>query len=229
MPKKDWKKYKASVKATQTDPKAQLRLLFSGKGTIDIDMVSLFPSDTWKGRPGGLRKDLVQMIADLKPGFIRFPGGCIVEGRDLTNRYQWKTTVGPVEERKLIMNRRMYEVLNMRILFMNGSNHDVHAAYISHISHISSFALALTVLEKEKNEKHIFDLASGGFDSTVRLAKSSPEMWAPIFSQNKENILTVLDTYISKLKTFRKHIENEDTEHIYELINDSNRIKRVIK
>ena len=101
----DWKKYKTSLKATQTDPKAQLRLLFSGKGTIDIDMVSLFPSDTWKSRPAGLRKDLVQMIADLKPGFIRFPGGCIVEGRDLTNRYQWKSTVGPAEERKLIMNR----------------------------------------------------------------------------------------------------------------------------
>jgi len=101
----DWNKYKISFKATQTDPKAQLRLLFSGKGIIDIDMVSLFPSDTWKGRPSGLRKDLVQKIADLKPGFIRFPGGCIVEGRDLTNRYQWKSTVGPVEERKLIMNR----------------------------------------------------------------------------------------------------------------------------
>ena len=68
-------------------------------------MVSLFPADTWKDRPSGLRKDLVQMIADLKPGFVRFPGGCIVEGRDLTTRYQWKTTVGPIEERKLIVNR----------------------------------------------------------------------------------------------------------------------------
>ncbi len=131
--------------------------------------------------------------------------------------------------RAVALVRRMYEVLNMRVIFMNGSNHDVHTAYVSHISHISSFALALTVLEKEKNEKHIFDLASGGFDSTVRLAKSSAEMWAPIFSQNKDNIITVLDTYISKLKAFRKSIENEDTEHIYEMIHDSNRIKRVIK
>ena len=89
----------------QTEPKARLRLLFTGKGTVDLDMVSLFPSDTWKGRAGGLRNDLVQMIADLKPGFIRFPGGCIVEGRDLTNRYQWKSTVGPVEARKMIINR----------------------------------------------------------------------------------------------------------------------------
>lgn len=105
-----WKKYTAIIKPTETDPKAQLRILWSGKGTIDIDMVSLFPATTWKNRPGGLRSDLVQLIADLKPGFIRFPGGCIVEGRDLTNRYQWKTTIGPVEERKLIMNRWNVEI-----------------------------------------------------------------------------------------------------------------------
>jgi alpha-N-arabinofuranosidase len=108
----DWKKYKVSFKADQTEPKAQLRVLFAGKGTIDIDLVSLFPSDTWKNRVGGFRKDLVQMIADLKPGFVRFPGGCIVEGRDLANRYQWKTTVGPVENRKLIMNRWNVEIRN---------------------------------------------------------------------------------------------------------------------
>ena len=106
----DWKKYQVSFQATQTELKAQLRVLLTGKGTIDIDMVSLFPSDTWKNRPGGLRNDLVQIIADLKPGFVRFPGGCIVEGRDLTNRYQWKTTIGPVEERKLIMNRWNVEI-----------------------------------------------------------------------------------------------------------------------
>jgi alpha-L-arabinofuranosidase len=107
-----WKKYQISFKATETDPKALLRILFTGKGTIDLDMVSLFPAGTWKDRPGGLRKDLVQMIADLKPGFVRFPGGCIVEGRDLTNRYQWKTTVGNAEERKLIMNRWNVEMQN---------------------------------------------------------------------------------------------------------------------
>jgi len=101
----DWIKYKVSFKSDKTEPKAMLRILLTGKGTIDLDMVSLFPADTWKERPNGLRKDLVQMIADLKPGFIRFPGGCIVEGRDLTNRYQWKNTVGPVDDRKLIMNR----------------------------------------------------------------------------------------------------------------------------
>ena len=107
-----WKKYQISFDASQTEPKAQLRVLLTWKGTVDIDMVSLFPSDTWKGRPGGLRKDLVQLIADLKPGFVRFPGGCIVEGRDFTNRYQWKTTVGPIEDRKLIMNRWNVEIQN---------------------------------------------------------------------------------------------------------------------
>jgi alpha-L-arabinofuranosidase len=107
-----WKRCTASLNATATDPKAQLRILWSGKGTIDIDMVSLFPSTTWKNRPGGLRDDLVQLIADLKPGFLRFPGGCIVEGRDLANRYQWKTTVGPVDERKVIMNRWNVEIAN---------------------------------------------------------------------------------------------------------------------
>lgn len=124
--------------------------------------------------------------------------------------------------------KRMYEALNMRVIYMNGSNHDVHAAYVSHISHISSFALALTVLEKERNEKHIFDLASGGFGSTVRLASSSAEMWTPIFGQNKENVITVLDTYISKLKEFKKTIENDDSEKLSKLIKESNRIKRVL-
>jgi hypothetical protein len=108
----EWRKYQASIMASGTESNAKLRLLFSGKGSVDIDMVSLFPADTWKGRPGGMRKDIVQMIADLKPGFVRFPGGCIVEGRDLTNRYQWKTTIGPVEERKLIINRWNMEMRN---------------------------------------------------------------------------------------------------------------------
>jgi Alpha-L-arabinofuranosidase len=102
---KDWKKYSASFVSSTTDPKGKLKIWFEGKGSVDIDMVSLFPGDTWKNRPGGLRADLVQLLADLKPGFLRFPGGCIVEGRDLANRYQWKTTVGKVEDRKVMINR----------------------------------------------------------------------------------------------------------------------------
>lgn len=102
---KGWNTYTASIKATSTEAKATLQIWFDGTGVIDIDMVSLFPSDTWKNRPNGLRADLVQKLADMKPGFLRFPGGCIVEGRDLDNRYQWKKTVGKVEDREMIINR----------------------------------------------------------------------------------------------------------------------------
>ncbi|WP_113654668.1 alpha-L-arabinofuranosidase C-terminal domain-containing protein [Pedobacter namyangjuensis] len=101
----DWNKQQASLVAIATVEKAKLNIWFEGNGLIDLDMVSLFPSDTWKERPGGMRKDMIQMLADMKPGFIRFPGGCIVEGIDLANRYQWKKTIGPIEDRQLIMNR----------------------------------------------------------------------------------------------------------------------------
>lgn len=101
----DWKKYTAAITTTDTTQKGKLQLVIEGNGVLDMDMISLFPENTWKNRPYGLRNDLVQMIADLKPGFIRFPGGCIVEGRELSNRYQWKTTIGDIENRKLIMNR----------------------------------------------------------------------------------------------------------------------------
>lgn len=124
--------------------------------------------------------------------------------------------------------RKMYDYLNMRPLYMNSYNHDVHLAYVSHISHISAFALALTVLDQEKNEKNIFDLASGGFDSTVRLAKSSAEMWAPIFEQNSENVLTVLDTYIDKLNSFKEAINTHKTDQISEMIVKANRIKKIL-
>ncbi|UZR98803.1 alpha-L-arabinofuranosidase C-terminal domain-containing protein [Chondrinema litorale] len=102
---KDWKAYSASWAATETVEKAQLEITFEGTGVIDVDMISLFPEDTWKGRPKGMRKDLVQLLADLQPGFLRFPGGCIVEGRTLNQRYQWKKTVGNIEDREMIVNR----------------------------------------------------------------------------------------------------------------------------
>lgn len=123
----------------------------------------------------------------------------------------------------------LYNVLNMRMIYMNSSNHDIHTAYVSHISHVTSFALALTVLDKEKDEKHIFDLASGGFSSTVRLAKSSPEMWTPILSQNRENVLHVIDTYVEKMLAFRKAIDEGDDEAVRELIEEANRIRRIIR
>lgn len=100
-----WRIYETVIKVNETNPKAKLKLKFEGEGSLDIDMISLFPSDTWKGRKNGLRKDLVELIEDLNPGFIRFPGGCIVEGRTLDRRYQWKKTIGPIENRELIVNR----------------------------------------------------------------------------------------------------------------------------
>lgn len=102
---REWKTYEGTLKATDTALKAKLKLTFAGKGVVDIDMVSLFPEDTWMGRKNGLRKDIVQLLYDMKPGFLRFPGGCIVEGRTLEQRYQWKKTVGPVEDRELLINR----------------------------------------------------------------------------------------------------------------------------
>jgi len=102
---KEWNRYSVKFKSSATTQKAQLYVWMSGKGIVDLDMISLFPEHTWKNRPGGLRADLVQKLADLKPGFLRFPGGCIVEGRDLNNRYQWKKTIGAVDQRENIINR----------------------------------------------------------------------------------------------------------------------------
>ena len=142
---------------------------------------------------------------------------CIICDSDESDRKAAKT----VEE--------LYTTLNMRVLYMNSSNHDVHTAYISHLSHVISFALAQTVLEKEKDEKHIFDLASGGFSSTVRLAKSGADMWTPILMQNGDNLLRVMDTYMDKLKAFRDAIADGDDEAVRELIQDANRIRRIIR
>lgn len=108
----DWAKYSAVLKPKQSDAKAKLYVLVDGAGTVDLDMISLFPENTWKHRPGGLRADMVQKLADLKPGFMRFPGGCIVEGIYLTNRYQWKKTIGPIEERETMLNRWNVEFLH---------------------------------------------------------------------------------------------------------------------
>ena len=123
----------------------------------------------------------------------------------------------------------LYHTLNMRIVYMSSDSHDVHTAYVSHLSHVSSFALALTVLDKERDEKHIFDLASGGFSSTVRLAKSNADMWVPIFLQNRDNLLHVMDTYIEKMQEFRDAVAQYDEEKVRALIDEANRIKKIIR
>ena len=125
--------------------------------------------------------------------------------------------------------KAMYKKIGMHLLEMEAKAHDLHAAYVSHISHITSFALANTVLEKEKEEQAIFELASAGFESTVRLAKSNPAMWVPIFMQNKENVLDVLKEHIAQLSRFKESIEKEDNEYLMKLIEDANKIRRIIK
>lgn len=124
---------------------------------------------------------------------------------------------------------RLYKTLGMRILYMDARSHDLHAAYVSHVSHITSFVLGATVLEKEKSEKAILAMAGGGFESTVRLAKSSPEMWMQIFEQNADNVVEVLDTYIEKMTLFRNKIKESDFEYLRQFMAEANGIKKILK
>ena len=118
--------------------------------------------------------------------------------------------------------------IGMRIRYMNPKAHDKHIAYVSHLSHISSFMLGKTVIEKEKNERDIFDMAGSGFESTVRLAKSSPEMWTPIFRQNKTNVIETLEEYIKNLNKFKESMINDDFESVFNQMKDTNHIKEIL-
>jgi prephenate dehydrogenase len=124
---------------------------------------------------------------------------------------------------------RIFTDMEMHILTMNPEEHDLHTAYVSHLAHITSFALANTVLEKEKEEKAIFELASAGFGSAVRLAKSNPDTWVPIFKENKEYLLDVLNEHMSQLRKFKSCLEKENWDYLHELISDSNQIKKVLE
>ncbi|PHI21815.1 prephenate dehydrogenase [Lewinellaceae bacterium SD302] len=124
--------------------------------------------------------------------------------------------------------RRLYKSIPMKLSYLNRKQHDLHCAYVSHISHVASFALAITVLEKEKNEQRIFDLASSGFSSTVRLAKSSADMWTPIFRQNRDNVLDVLDEHIEQLSKFRSLLIKNDFDGFQERIERANEITRIL-
>jgi prephenate dehydrogenase len=129
----------------------------------------------------------------------------------------------------LTLIEKIYTILGMSLVNMEAESHDVHAAYVSHISHITSFALANTVLEKEKEEDAIFELAGGGFESTVRLAKSSASMWAPIFMQNRENVLDVLNEHITQLRKFKSCLEKENYDYLRELMENANKIGRILE
>jgi len=149
------------------------------------------------------------------------------------NLYKGKTNIiCDVEETAFKLQEKALKLFNeigMRIRYMKPKAHDKHIAYVSHLSHISSFMLGKTVIEKEKNERDIFDMAGSGFESTVRLAKSSPEMWTPIFEQNKTNVIKSLDEYINNLRQFKEFMEKDDFEAIYNEMKDTNYIKEILK
>ncbi len=138
------------------------------------------------------------------------------------------TNKDDADEDAVKLAEEIYKSLGMHFVYMSADAHDLHAAYVSHISHITSFALANTVLEKEKEEDTIFQLASGGFESTVRLAKSNADMWVPIFMQNRENVLDVLNEHISQLRKFKSCLEKENYAYLRELIEKANEIGRVL-
>ena len=123
---------------------------------------------------------------------------------------------------------RIFRALDVPVVYMGAEEHDLHAAYVSHISHVTSFALALTVLEKEREERHIFDLAGGGFESTVRLAKSAAATWVPILLRNKYNVLDVLREHIHQLQIMRRMIERDDAEGLTSAFGKANSIQRII-
>ncbi len=134
-------------------------------------------------------------------------------------------TAFKLQERGMDLIKRV----GMRVRYMHPEAHDKHIAYVSHLSHISSFMLGKTVIDKEENERDIFDLAGSGFESTVRLAKSSPDMWAPIFEQNKDNVLETLTEYISNLQDFKNKMEEGDFKSVHEQMLNTNRIKEILK
>ncbi len=187
----------------------------------------------------GSTKGTILQAVRQHPGRHRFVAthpmaGTEYSGVDaaIPNLFDHKYTVicnaGESDSDALAKVENLYRSLRMKIVHLLGEEHDVHTAYVSHISHISAFALALTVLEKEKDEKRIFELASSGFASTVRLAKSSPSMWEPIFRQNRDNVLDVLDEHISVLSTFRSLLIKKDFLRFRELMEKANDIRKTI-
>jgi len=194
-------------------------------------------------------KQVITDVGSTKRGLVLAAEGHPKRGRYVPAHPMWGTEFsGPEAARRnvlegvvnIICDRQqsdpdalqlveyLLKTLGMRIVYMDSLSHDTHLAYVSHISHISSFALANTVLEKEKEEETIFNLASSGFESTVRLAKSNSETWVPVFKQNKENVLDVLNEYISQLRKFKSSLEKENWTYLNELIESSNKIRKVL-
>ncbi|HEU4552388.1 MAG TPA: prephenate dehydrogenase [Chitinophaga sp.] len=188
---------------------------------------------------GSTKKKILELVAG-HPNRGRFVAAHPMAGTEysgpeaaipnlFTNRTMVLCDVKNSDEDALEIIETLVETLQMRLVYMNAEEHDLHTAYVSHISHITSFALALTVLKKEKEQGRIFELASGGFESTVRLAKSSPDMWVPIFKHNRSNVLDVLDEHIHQLQQMKQLLETEDYDTFYKLIQKSNKIRKILK
>lgn len=187
----------------------------------------------------GSTKEGICSIADLHPKRNLFVASHPIAGTEnvgpkaaFDGLYDNKITIICDEEKsnKLAVKlcKSIYEVLKMKVLFMDSKEHDRHIAYVSHLSHITSFVLGQTVLEIEEDEKSIFNMAGSGFASTVRLAKSSPDMWAPIFEQNKKHLSTALGAYINNLQAFKDKIDLGDKESLHDLMKKVNDIRRVL-
>ncbi|MBL7697669.1 MAG: prephenate dehydrogenase [Chitinophagaceae bacterium] len=188
---------------------------------------------------GSTKRQILEAIAD-HPKRSRFVGshpmwGTEYSGPKAAQKGAFKGKVTVISDRDksdsdaIEMVENIYRAFEMKIVYMDATDHDLHTAYISHISHITSFALANTVLEKEKEKNAIFDLASAGFESTVRLAKSNPTMWLQIFMQNRENILDVLKEHISQLKKFETYIKKGDEKELKHLMEQANKIRKILK
>ncbi|HUR11127.1 MAG TPA: prephenate dehydrogenase [Flavitalea sp.] len=194
-------------------------------------------------------RQVVMDVGSTKLSICSIAAGHLKRGRLVATHPMWGTEYsGPeaavkgafIDKAVVICNREdsdqdalaivetLYRDIGMHLLYMHADAHDLHAAYVSHIAHITSFALANTVLEKERQEDAIFEMASAGFESTVRLAKSNPAMWVPIFMQNRENVLDVLNEHISQLRKFKSCLEKENYEYLEELIVDANKIRKII-
>jgi prephenate dehydrogenase len=214
---------------------------------IPVDAVLIvLPGLMDKVRPGqvimdvGSTKEIILQLVAGHPNRGRFVAAHPMAGTEYSgpdaavrNLFTHKTMVlcdvKNSDEDALELVENMVDQLQMRTVYMNAEEHDLHTAYVSHISHITSFALALTVLKKEKESGRIFELASGGFESTVRLAKSSPDMWVPIFKHNRNNVLDVLEEHISQLQQMKSLLEKEDYDTFYKLIQKSNKIRKILK
>lgn len=188
---------------------------------------------------GSIKQELCELI-EMHPNRGRFVATHPMWGTEYSgpeaarsDAFTGRTVVICEKERSdadaLAAVEKIYTALGMPIRYMSAEEQDLHSAYVSHISHITSFALALTVLEKEREEEHIFDLAGGGFESTVRLAKSLPQTWAPIFMGNKYNVLDVLREHIHQLQILRRMLEKDDREGLIKAMQKANTIKRILK